>query len=107
MTPVAEATLPKASVVEGEYTAVMEPSSGSSQSPRGTNLVCLVLTGAEVEGSTIPEAVPVEGVVPETEVATGAATEPAETAAPGVTEEVRGDALPEVSLEVVARLPEI
>jgi hypothetical protein len=66
-----------------------------------------VLTGAEVEGSTIPKAVPVEGVVPETEVATGATTEPTETAAPGVAEEVRGDALPEVNLEVVVRLPEI
>jgi hypothetical protein len=69
-----------------------------------------VLTGAEVEGSTIPEAVPVEGVVPETEVATGAATEPAEIAggvAPGVAEEVCGDALPEASLEVVVRSPEI
>jgi hypothetical protein len=42
-----------------------------------------VLTGAEVEGSAIPEAVPVEGVVPETKVATEAATEPAEIAAPG------------------------
>jgi uncharacterized membrane protein len=51
--------------------------------------------------------VPVESVVPETEVATGAATEPAETAAPGVTEEVHGDALPEVSLEVVVRSSEI
>jgi hypothetical protein len=66
-----------------------------------------VLTGAEVEGSTIPEAVPVEGVVPEAEVATGAATEPVEIAAPGVAGEVRGDALPEVSLEVVVRSPEI
>jgi hypothetical protein len=46
-----------------------------------------VLTGAEVESSTIPEAVPVEGVVPETEVATEAATEPAEIAAPGVAED--------------------
>jgi hypothetical protein len=69
--------------------------------------MCLVLTGAEVEGSTIPEAVPIEGVVPETEMATGAATEPMETAAPRVTEEVRGDALPEVNLEVVVRSPEI
>jgi hypothetical protein len=69
--------------------------------------MCLVLTGAEVEGSTIPEAVPVEGVVPETEVATEAATEPAEMAAPGVTEEGHGDALPEVNLEVVVRSPEI
>jgi uncharacterized membrane protein len=66
-----------------------------------------VLTGAEVEGSTIPEAVPVEGVVLETEMATGAATEPAEIVAPGVAEEVRGDALPEVNLEVVVRSPEI
>jgi uncharacterized membrane protein len=66
-----------------------------------------VLTGAEVESSTIPEAVLVEGVVPKVEVATGAATEPAEIAAPGVAEEVCGDALPEVSLEVVVRSPEI
>jgi hypothetical protein len=66
-----------------------------------------VLTGAEVEGSTIPEAVPVEGVVPETEVTTRAATELAEIAAPRVAEEVRGDALPESSLEVIVRSPEI
>jgi hypothetical protein len=64
----------------------MQPSSSSSQSPQGTDIVCLVLTGAEIEGSTIPEAVPIEGVVPEAEVVTGAATEPAETAAPGMTE---------------------
>jgi hypothetical protein len=51
--------------------------------------------------------VSVEGVVPEAEVATRAATEPAETAAPGVAVEVRGDALPEGSLEVVVRSPEI
>jgi hypothetical protein len=66
-----------------------------------------VLTGAEVEGSTISEAVPVEGIVPETEVATEVATEPGEIAAPGVAEEMRGDALPEVNLEVVVRSPEI
>jgi hypothetical protein len=42
----------------------------------------LVLTGAQVEGTAIPEVVPVEGVVPEAEVITGAASEPAETAAP-------------------------
>jgi hypothetical protein len=69
--------------------------------------VCLELTGAEVEGSTIPEAMSVESVVPEAEVATGTTTEPAETAASGVTEEVRGDALPEASLEVVVHSPEI
>jgi hypothetical protein len=66
-----------------------------------------MLTGVEVEESTIPEAVLVEGVVSEAEVATGAATEPAETAAPGVAEEVHGDALPEPSLEVVVRSLEI
>jgi hypothetical protein len=50
---------------------------------------------------------PVEGVVPETEVATEAATELSEIAAPGMAEEVHGDALPEVNLEVAARSPEI
>jgi hypothetical protein len=68
------------------------------------------LTGAEVEGSTIPEAVPVEGVMPETEEAAGAATEPAEMdggEAPGMAEGVRDDVLPESSMEVVVRSPEI
>jgi hypothetical protein len=58
-----------------------------------------VLIGAEVEGSTISEAVPVEGVVPEAEVVTGAVTKPAETAAPEMTEEAHDDALPETSLD--------
>jgi hypothetical protein len=66
VTPAVEATLPEASIVEGKYTAQTQPSSRSSRSPRETNLVCLLLTGAEVEGSTIPEAVPIEGVMPET-----------------------------------------
>jgi hypothetical protein len=68
--------------------------------------MCLLLTGAEVEGSTIPEAVPVEGIVPEAEVAAGAATEPADITsgvAPGVDEEVCDDVLSESSLEVVVR----
>jgi hypothetical protein len=69
--------------------------------------MCLVLTGAEVENSAIPEAVPVEGVVPEADVSTEAATELAEMAAPGVTEEGHGDALLEVNLEVVICSPEI
>jgi hypothetical protein len=72
--------------------------------------MCLLLTGAEVEGSTIPEAVPIEGMMTETQEAAGAATEPAEIAggeAPGVAEEVRDDVLPESSLEVVVRSPEI
>jgi uncharacterized membrane protein len=45
--------------------------------------------------------------MPEAKVATGAATEPTETAAPRVAEKVCGDALPEASLEVVVRSPEI
>jgi hypothetical protein len=36
VTPVVEATLPEASVVEGEYDAVMWPSSSSSQKPPGS-----------------------------------------------------------------------
>jgi hypothetical protein len=40
-----------------------------------TNPVVLLLTGDEAEGSTIPEAVPVEGQAPET---TGAAGGPPE-----------------------------
>jgi hypothetical protein len=45
--------------------------------------------------------------VPEAEVITGAVTEPAETIAPGVIEEVHDHALPETSLDVVVRSPEI
>jgi hypothetical protein len=72
--------------------------------------MCLLLTGAETEGSTIPEAVPVEGLVLETQEATGAATEPAEVAsggALGVAKEKRDEVLPESSLEVVVHSPEI
>jgi hypothetical protein len=108
--PAAEAILPEASIVEGEYTVETQPSSSSSRSPRETDPVRLLLTGAEVEGSTIPEVVPVEGIVPETKVAAGEATEPVEIAsgiAPGVAEVVRDDVLPESSLEVVIRSPEI
>jgi hypothetical protein len=65
------------------------------------------MTGAEVEGSTIPKVVL---VAPEPEVATGATIEPTKIAsgvAPGVAEEVRDDVLPGSSLEVVVRSPEI
>jgi hypothetical protein len=65
--------------------------------------MCLVLSGAQVEGTAIPEAVPVKDIVPEAEVTTGAASEPAETAAPEVTEEVHDDALPKTSMDVVVR----
>jgi uncharacterized membrane protein len=50
---------------------------------------------------------PAEGVVPEAEVITEATSQPTETAAPGVTEDVCGDALPETSLDVVVRSLEI
>jgi hypothetical protein len=65
------------------------------------------LTGAQVEGTAIPVAVPVEGVVLEAEVNTGSASGPVETAAPEITEEVHDDALPEMSMDVVVRSPEI
>jgi hypothetical protein len=72
--------------------------------------MCLLLTGPEAEGNTIPEVVPVEGVVSETQEAAKAATEPAEVAsegAAGVAEEKRDEVLPESSLEVVVRSPEM
>jgi hypothetical protein len=72
--------------------------------------MCLLLTGAEVEGSTIPEVVSVEGVVPETQEAARAASEPAEVAnkgAPEVAVENHDEVLLEYSLEVVVRSPEI
>jgi hypothetical protein len=68
------------------------------------------LTGAEAEESTILEAVPVKGLVPETEGAAGAAPEPTEVAnggAPAMTREERDDVLPESNLEVVVRSSEI
>jgi hypothetical protein len=68
------------------------------------------LTGAEAEGSTIPEVVPVEGLVPESQGAAGAAPELAEVAsggAPVMAAEERDDVLPESTMEVVVRSPEI
>jgi hypothetical protein len=68
------------------------------------------LTGTEAEGSTIPKAVPFEGLTPETQEAAGAAPEPAEVAsggAPAMAEEELDDVLPESNLEVVVRSPKI
>jgi hypothetical protein len=65
------------------------------------------LTGAQVEGTAIPEAVPVEGAVPGAEELAGSASEPAETPAPEITEEVHDDALPKTSMDVVVRSPDI
>jgi hypothetical protein len=67
----------------------------------------LVLTGAQVEGTAIPVAVPVEGVLPEAEVIAGSSSGPAETAAPEIEEQVHDDALPETSMDVVIQSPEI
>jgi hypothetical protein len=75
-----------------------------------TNPVVFLLTGAEAEGSTIPEAVPVESQAPETQGAAEGAPEPMEVAggeAPAMAGEERDDVLPESTLEVVVRLPEI
>jgi hypothetical protein len=72
--------------------------------------MCLLLTGAEADGSTIPEAVAVEGVVPDTQEAAKAATELAEVAnegAPGMVEQKRDEVVPESSLEVVVHSLEI
>jgi hypothetical protein len=72
--------------------------------------MCLLLTKTKAEGSTIPEVVPVEGVVLETQEAAKEATEPAEVSsqgAPRVAEEKHDEVLPESSLEVVVCSPEI
>jgi hypothetical protein len=67
-------------------------------------------TGAEAEGSEISSAVPVEDVAPGTQEATVEAPEPMEVAAGEAAATTAGggdDALPEPTLEVVVRSPEI
>jgi hypothetical protein len=65
------------------------------------------MTEAQVEGTAIPKAVPVEGVAPEVTVLEGAATGPEVPIAPKTTEEVHDDALPESRMDVVVQSPEI
>jgi hypothetical protein len=65
------------------------------------------MTETQVEGTTIPEVVPVEGTAPEATALEGATTEPEVPVAPVPTEEVHDDALPETSMDVVVRSPEI
>jgi hypothetical protein len=75
-----------------------------------TNPVVFLLTGAKAEGSTIPEVVLIEGQEPETQGAAGGAPELMEVAsgeAPAMAGEERDDILPESTLEVVVRSPEI
>jgi hypothetical protein len=65
--PAAEATLPEAIVVEGEYSAkaVVPPKSSRSHSDNADALV-FSLTGVEAEGNDIPSVVPVENLTPGT-----------------------------------------
>jgi hypothetical protein len=75
-----------------------------------TNPVVFLLSEAEAEGSTIPEAVLVEGQAPETQGAAEGALELMEVAsgkAPAMAGEEHEDVLPESTLEVVVRSPEI
>jgi hypothetical protein len=106
MAPGAEATPPEATIVEGMYISTTSFASGSSRSP-STNVLWLVITETQVEGTTIPETVPVEGTAPGAAVLEGATTEPGVPVAPEPTEEVHDDALPEATMDVVVRSPEI
>jgi hypothetical protein len=75
-----------------------------------TDTLVLLMTGAEAEGSDIPEAVPVEDVAPKTQEAAGRAPEPMEVAVGEAAAMAGGegdDALPEPALEVVVRSREI
>jgi hypothetical protein len=75
-----------------------------------TDPVVLLMTGAEVEGSDIPSAVPIEDVTPESQGAAGRAPEPMEVAVGEASATTGGegeDALQEPALEVVVRSPEI
>jgi hypothetical protein len=75
-----------------------------------TDILFLLPTGAEAEGSDIPSAVLVEDVAPETQEAAREAPEPMEVAvgeAAAMTGGEGDDALPEPALEVVVRSPEI
>jgi hypothetical protein len=75
-----------------------------------TDPVVLLLTGAEAEGSAIPEVVPVGNLAPETQGAAGGAPEPMEVAVEEAAATAGGeldDMLSEPALEVVVRSPEI
>jgi hypothetical protein len=61
----------------------------------------------QVEGTVIPEAVPVGGTPPEDAVLGGATTEAQVPVAPEPTEEVRDNPLPEASMDVVVRSPDV
>jgi hypothetical protein len=65
------------------------------------------MSDTQVEGNTILEAVSVEGVMHEAAVLEEATTGPEVPVAPEPTEEVHNDALPESSMDIVVRSPEM
>jgi hypothetical protein len=65
------------------------------------------MTETQVEGTMIPEAVADEGTAPEATMLGEATTEAEVPVAPEPTEEVHDDPLPEASMDVVVRSPEI
>jgi hypothetical protein len=76
--------------------------------------VCFVVTEAQVEGATIPEAVAMETATGEVEVAVpvagvqeGEAPDPEAPVAPEVTKGIHVDVLPKSSMDVIVRSPEI
>jgi hypothetical protein len=62
--PTAEATLPEASIVEGNYSTEVVAPSRVVIVAMLTDALVFLSTGAEAEGSDIPSAVPVEDVAP-------------------------------------------
>jgi hypothetical protein len=65
------------------------------------------MTEAQAEDAAIPEAVVIEGAVPEAEVPKEVVSVPEVPIAPETMEDVCDDALPESSMDVVVRSPEI
>jgi hypothetical protein len=75
-----------------------------------TDILILLSSGAEAEGSDVPKEVPIEDVAPETQEAAGRAPEPMEMTVEEAAATAGGegdDVLPEPALEVVVRSPEI
>jgi hypothetical protein len=75
-----------------------------------TDTLVFLSTGAEAGGNGIPSAVPVENLTPETREGAVGSPEPMEVAARGAAATTGGEeavTLPEPTLEVVVRSPEI
>jgi hypothetical protein len=106
----AKATLPEASVVEGEYSTEVEVPSRVVVVAMLTDTLVFLSTGAEAERRDIPSAVPVEDVAPETQEAAIEASEPMEVTVGEAAATTGGEEaamLPEPALEVVVRSLEI